>query len=130
MTNQLESVRPAGIISRTVRLPGFRMAGGYRCSHGHAWSPPDGTEALTCPVCGDTTVIAVVQERQAVFVVSGSGPAAGQDQTQSLPLPLPDAGAEHAATVAFAPGAVKAADTPDPSFSSLVVLLPEGDSAS
>ena len=35
------------------------MAGAYRCSHGHDWTPPiDGPPPSMCPVCGDTVVMA------------------------------------------------------------------------
>src|SRR5690349_4174930 len=34
------------------------MAGGYRCSSGHAWTPPpDEPLPGSCPVCGDTVVM-------------------------------------------------------------------------
>ncbi len=81
------------------------MAGGYRCSLGHTWNPTVGVAATACPVCGDVTAVVVLEDDSRVAVV------------------VP----EYALTVALAPP-----DTPDPSFSSLVVLLPEsgGSSAS
>ena len=34
------------------------MAGGYRCSSGHVWTPPtDDSPPRACPVCGDTVVM-------------------------------------------------------------------------
>ena len=52
------------------------MAGGYRCSSGHAWTPPiDDSPPRACPVCGDTVVMmadptAEVPAHQPAFVVA------------------------------------------------------------
>jgi WD40 repeat protein/serine/threonine protein kinase len=100
-----------------------------------------------CPVCGDTTLLVVaVDEVPSVFVLATNKlPANGQDATQSIPLPELPAGrnenvagsglsSEQAPTVAFTAPFLSeipqttppnTTDTPDPSFSSLVVLLPE-----
>ncbi len=109
------------------------MTGGYRCSHGHAWNPPDGATVIACPVCGDTALIVVTkEEKPPVFVLStGEASTGGQDATQSLPLPGPTGEPAHAPTVAFPPPEpTNNAATPDPSFSSLVVLLPEQNGSS
>jgi WD40 repeat protein/serine/threonine protein kinase len=115
------------------------MAGGYRCSRGHTWNPPDGVAALTCPVCGDTTLVGV-PESPPVFVLTGESRPGGQDATQAIPAPQTVAvSPEHAPTLEFtpptaptptAPAGGPNTDTPDPSFSSLVVLLPEQAAAS
>jgi serine/threonine protein kinase len=104
--------------------------GGYRCSSGHAWNPDAGVKVVACPVCGDTAIVADEQPTVVVLETSGA-PAGGQDATQSIPLPaLPGGAPEFAPTVSFAPPG--ASDAPDPSLSSMVVLLPEsgGSSAS
>jgi WD40 repeat protein/serine/threonine protein kinase len=99
------------------------MVGGYRCSFGHTWNPPDGATATACPVCGDTTLVG-----GPVFVVAASAAVDGQGETQSIPVPRD---ADHAVTREFLPPpAAPSADTPDPSFDSLVVLLPESASGS
>ncbi|MBM3979699.1 MAG: hypothetical protein FJ304_05345 [Planctomycetes bacterium] len=100
------------------------MSGGYRCSFGHTWNPPDGAAATACPVCGDTTLVG-----GPVFVVAASAAVDGQGATQSILVPRD---ADHAVTREFLPppAAPPGADTPDPSFDSLVVLLPESASGS
>lgn len=104
------------------------MAGGYRCSHGHTWNPTDGAAATACPICGDATLVVVVLDEQPVGVAVNEGPADDQDATELLSAPdLPVIGSDHAPTLGFipphSPGTTK---TPDPSFSSLVVLLEPG----
>ena len=106
------------------------MAGGYRCSLGHTWNPPDGGAVTACPMCGDTTLVAVVLEGEpSVVVLVGTEEVADSAATQSPAVPRAAvASPDYPLTVAFMPPG----DTPDPSFSSLVVLLPEsgGSSAS
>src|SRR4051794_25471250 len=98
------------------------MAGGYRCSLGHTWNPSDGLAATACPVCGDVTVVMVLEDDPPVFITA-SGSGGGPDATQSIAGPqVAVVSPDHAPTVAFAPP--NPTDTPDPSFSSLVVLLP------
>jgi serine/threonine protein kinase len=109
------------------------MAGGYRCSLGHTWNPTDGVAATACPVCGDTTVvlIAVLDEPPLYVFAADADPSSGQAATQSIAVPqVAVVAPDDAPTVAFAPpDPPHTTDTPDPSFSSLVVLLPEsGDS--
>ena len=110
------------------------MAGGYRCSRGHTWNPSDGVKAITCPVCGDTTLVDAELTEPPVFVFGGESRTGGQDATQALAVPqVAVSSPDHAATREFKPAVPPASDssnsptsdTPDPSFSSLVVLLPE-----
>ncbi|MCI0704721.1 MAG: protein kinase [Planctomycetia bacterium] len=107
------------------------MAGGYRCSHGHTWTPSDGSVATACPVCGDTILIACdpTEEAKPVFVVAmeeGRAQIGGQDATLSISH-VAATPAESAPTVNFTPDA---SDTPDPSFASLVVRPPGSSSSS
>jgi WD40 repeat protein/tRNA A-37 threonylcarbamoyl transferase component Bud32 len=92
------------------------MAGGYRCSHGHLWVPSAGPAVTACPVCG-TTVIALVEIEALSGVVAGPtepiDPLAGEADAV---LPT------HAPTLEFT--SPESTDTPDPSFSSLEVVLP------
>ena len=104
------------------------MAGGFRCSLGHIWNTGDRVTVVACPVCGDTTVI-VIEAEPPVFVLAGQ--PGGQDLTQSIAAPeVAVVPPEYAPTVAFPSSAPPNADTPDPSFSSLVVLLPESNGSS
>ena len=95
------------------------MAGGFRCSLGHTWHPPNGSEAAACPVCGDTVVLAVTErEERFVLAVTGDAPG-GQDATLNFPPPPTH---DEPPTVAFThPGG---ADTPDSSFASLAGFMP------
>ncbi len=94
------------------------MAGDFRCTLGHTWNPPNGSAVTACPACGSTTFVVIKTESEvevqveAVTVVAVAA-------TPPDPAPPPD----HALTLDFAP--LKDTDTPDPSFSSLVVRLPE-----
>ncbi len=101
------------------------MAGGYRCSLGHTWNPPNGVPATACPHCGDTMLV-VVRDERSVFVLSVGGESpGGQDATLNFP---PPAAHDEPPTVAFVhPGG---ADTPDPSFSSLAGAVPAPSSDS
>src|SRR6266545_704976 len=107
------------------------MAGGYRCSLGHIWNPEDRVTVVACPVCGDTTVI-VITEGPPVFVLTAGSASGGQDATQSLAVPeVAVISPDNAPTVVFTPPTTpNGPDTPDPSFSSLVVLLSESSSSS
>src|SRR5579883_2624360 len=107
------------------------MAGGYRCSHGHTWNPTNGAAATACPICGDTTLVVVVRDERPAVMAASESPADEQDATELLSAPdLPRIDPEHAPTVAFAPPHIpNAVETPDPSFSSLVVLLGPGNSS-
>lgn len=103
------------------------MASGYRCSLGHSWHPADGVAVTACPVCGDTLLIGITATDPPAFVLVGEAKPGGQDTTQALAVPraAPSA-ADHAVTREFVPPVAPDTDrTPDPSFNSLVVLLPE-----
>ncbi|AMV29646.1 Serine/threonine-protein kinase PknB [Gemmata sp. SH-PL17] len=96
------------------------MAGGFRCSLGHTWNPPNGSASPACPVCGDTLVLAIT-EREEQFVLAVSGDAPG---SQDATLNFPPASSAHnePPTVAFThPGG---ADAPDSSFKSLAGFVP------
>jgi WD40 repeat protein/serine/threonine protein kinase len=99
------------------------MAGGYRCSHGHTWNPSNGERATVCPICGDTTLVGATVDAP-VFVFERGAESGGQDATQAFAVPL----ARPVPTSAPPSGTSetpKPADTPDPSFSSLAVVLPD-----
>jgi serine/threonine protein kinase len=109
------------------------MAGGYRCSLGHTWNPEDGVAVTACPVCGAATFVAVVlgAEPPVRTMADGGSGTECQDATQSVAAPeVAAVSPEHAPTVVFAPPEQSAGgDTPEPSFSSLVVLLSESDAS-
>ncbi|QJW97924.1 protein kinase domain-containing protein [Frigoriglobus tundricola] len=107
------------------------MAGGYRCSLGHTWSPTDGAAATACPVCGDTTIVTLSGLDKPLYVFSaGTDPRSGQAATQSIAPGVAVVPPDHAATVAFSQSDTPPTDTPDPSFSSLAVVLPESSRSS
>src|SRR5947209_985216 len=104
------------------------MAGGYRCTLGHVWNPPNGSAATACPACGSTTFVVVEVEEEVFALATGADPPdpdTSEHLSRSDPALVPP---DHAPTLEFAPP--KPTDTPDPSFSSLVVVLPDSDGGS
>ncbi|MBN9121464.1 MAG: protein kinase, partial [Planctomycetes bacterium] len=96
------------------------MAGGYRCTSGHTWGPHNGSAVTACPLCGATTFI-VIEVEEALALATAA-------PTDREPLSLTEVAVispDHAPTLEFT--APEPNDTPDPSFSSLVVVLPESD---
>src|SRR5437764_356173 len=49
------------------------MAGGYRCTLGHVWNPPNGSVATACPACGSTTFV-VVEVEEVFALANGADP--------------------------------------------------------
>jgi WD40 repeat protein len=110
------------------------MAGGYRCSHGHTWTPPTaGPPPSACPVCGDTIVMAAdptteAKVRQPAYVVAvppDHPDPEGKDATLPPgPYVVPPAeshpDASPTVTLPPMPLAALAAGGDGPSFSSLV----------
>ena len=109
------------------------MPGGYRCSLGHTWTH-GGQVPTTCPVCGDTVVIAVERTEEAralqpEFVAVATGRAGSKDATLAPDGRVltsdshqPNDSSSDSPTVEF-PIAAKSPPLPhrsDPSFSSLV----------
>ena len=108
------------------------MAGGYRCSSGHAWTPPiDDSPPRACPVCGDTVVMSADP--------TAESPAHRPAYVVAVPPDHPDPGGTHATlppdprligvptvgspTVTLPPPPAAGADSPtrdDASFSSLL----------
>src|SRR5262245_20092142 len=117
------------------------MAGGYRCSHGHTWTPPTaGPPAGVCPVCGDTRISSADPTTEArphrpayVLEVPPDHPdPEGKDATLppgTFARPAAESGADAAPTVTLPPQplAALAARDDGPSFSSLVGM--PGESA-
>src|SRR5262245_47537029 len=107
------------------------MAGGYRCSSGHVWTPPtDDSPPGACPVCGDTVVMSadptgespVHRPAYVVSVPTDHPDPAGKDAT--LPpdprfLNIPEVGSP-TVTLPPAPAGGDAPTRDDVSFSSLM----------
>lgn len=108
------------------------MAGGYRCSSGHAWTPPlDEPPPGACPVCGDTVVMSADPTAEAkapppefVVAVPADHPdPAGKEATLPPDARLPIVPIVGSPTVTLPPHPVSSPyDAPtrdDVSFSSL-----------
>ena len=108
------------------------MAGGYRCSSGHAWTPPlDEPLPEACPVCGDTVVVSADSTEEAkatppefVMVVPHDHPdPAGKEATLPPDARLPNIPLVGSPTVTLPPHPISTPyDAPtrdDVSFSSL-----------
>src|SRR5262245_53928151 len=110
------------------------MAGGYRCSIGHTWTPPiAGPVPSVCPICGDTVLMAANPTAEAsvpqpAFVVAvpenhpdPAGKAATLPPGNSFSRPTAESNPDGAPTVTLPPMplAALAAGRDVPSFSSL-----------
>src|SRR5262245_20079216 len=97
------------------------MAGGYRCTLGHTWNPPIGVAVTACPLCGTTAFVAVALEEVPVI----AGAAADPETSEHLSRVEVGTGLDHAPTLEFSPPKPTDTPDPDPSFSSLAVMLSE-----
>ncbi|MBA4063989.1 MAG: hypothetical protein C0501_09810 [Isosphaera sp.] len=120
------------------------MAGGYRCSLGHAWHPPPGPDPAACPVCGSTVLAradpTAVGPRPPVVLAPAPGyPVAGPKDPTLPPdrpadpptpsfsdlagAPAPPTAAEYGSVVSFAGFGAPNTIVQDPSQSAESALL-------
>ena len=116
------------------------MAGGYRCSFGHTWTPPTaGPPPSSCPVCGDTVLMAAdptaeakVHQPAFVMAVPADHPDPGGKDATLPPDPYIPTGPGASPTVTLPPTALPTSSPAreDSSFSSLVGMPRESPSKS